>query len=322
MKTAVLPEKNYPAEMAQVEEKLDALRSTGTFARKTGETIYYELYRVPEAKGWIAISHGFTENTVKYAEVIWYFVQEGYSVAICDHRGHGRSFRSVEENWLTHVDKFDDYSDDYAYFIREVIAPELNGLPLFLMGHSMGGAIAAHVAERFPELPLKKLILCSPMIAPQTAGVPKWMTVGITQFYILTGRGKTKLFNQSIFDGVEDFLRDSCATSEARYRWFLSVQKRSPLYQNSAATYYWLKESVLQTKRLLKKENAAKIKMPVLLLQAGLDVMVENSKQDELIAKVPNGRKVVFPKAKHEIFRSDDETVEKFMNTILNFIEE
>ncbi|MCD8188776.1 MAG: alpha/beta hydrolase [Clostridiales bacterium] len=317
----LLSEQDYPAQIERVQGELEKVKTTGTFARNPGETIYYELYRQPETKGWVAISHGFEEATVKYAEVIWYFLQAGYSVAICDHRGHGNSFRQVPELWLTHVDKFTDYCEDYRYFLVEVVLPQTESLPVYLLGHSMGGAIAALTLELYPELSVKKLVLSSPMIAPQTQGVPFGVALFLARFFIAIGKGKDCLFNQRVFTGEEDF--DGvwgCATSYTRYCWYLQVQREHEQYQNNAATYCWLRESLLVTKKLTKPERCANLRLPVLLLQAGQDTMVKNEAQDRFIAQLPNGRKAVFPTARHEIFRSEDATVGRFMEEILTFL--
>lgn len=322
MKCEILSEKSYSTEMERIGAELEKLCAPGTFARVEGEEIFYELYQRPQARGWVALSHGFAESAAKYAELIWYFVQEGYNVAICDHRGHGNSCRQVKELWLTHVERFTDYTDDYAYFLRRIVVPRLDGLPLYFVGHSMGGAIAALTTELNPDLPVKKLILSSPMIAPQTMGIPRWLSLLMTRFFILIGRGDRCLFNQRIFTGEEDFDSDwCCATSYNRYLWYLGVQRKNEQYQNNAATYRWAQESMLVGKKILKPEHLANLTMPILLLQAGRDTMVVNSKQDELISKVPNGCMVRFPTAKHEIFRSEDQVVKQFMEEIFHFIE-
>ena len=57
--------------------------------------IYYRTYRIPQAKAAIVISHGFCEFAEKYKEVIYYFLKNGYSVYVPEHRGHGYSDRIV-----------------------------------------------------------------------------------------------------------------------------------------------------------------------------------------------------------------------------------
>ena len=48
-------------------------------------------------RGAVVISYGFTENARKYSELIWYFLLDGYSVCVLEHRGTG--IRSV--TWTT-----------------------------------------------------------------------------------------------------------------------------------------------------------------------------------------------------------------------------
>lgn len=322
MKTPVLSEQKFQSEMERIRPLLNELCTSGTFERVKGQPIYYELYRKPENHAWVAISHGFTENIVKYSEVIWYFVQEGYNVAMADHRGHGRSYRDVSEPWLTNVNRFDDYTDDFAFFLTQVVEPVRKGLPLFLMSHSMGGAVAAHLLQQYPDLPIQKAVLGCPMICPSTNGIPTWVTMLIARTFIAIGKGKECVFVHHPYTPKSDFGEPwCCASSHDRHEWYRQLQEKEPLLRNCSATYNWLRESLIQSKKVLKDANCAKISVPVLLIQGGRDVTVQNSAEDAFIAKVPGGRKVVFPDALHEIFRGSDAQVEKYIDTITGFFE-
>lgn len=320
MKTPILSEERFQEEMDRIRPRLKELCTAGTFQRVKGERIYYELYRHPENARWVAISHGFTENTVKYAEVIWYFLQEGYNVAMLDHRGHGRSFRSVPPTWLVHVERFDDYSDDFAHFIKNIVEPVRQGKPLFLFSHSMGGAIAAHLLERYPELPFEKAVLCCPMIRPKTDGIPKWVTLTLARGFCLIGKGKECVSVHQPYTPKSDFGEPwCCASSRERHRWYWSLQKAEPLLQTCSASYSWLREALSQEKNVMRRKNIDRIRVPVLLIQAGKDNSVENAAQDAFLARLKNAQKAVFPNALHEVFRGSDRQVEEFMDTVLGF---
>jgi alpha-beta hydrolase superfamily lysophospholipase len=88
-------------------------------------------------RGVVVIAHGFNSHSGQYVGVAERFVEAGLAVYALDHRGRGRS-----EGERFHVDKFSDYVDDLATFIKRVKAHE-PGLPVFLLGHSAGGVISS-----------------------------------------------------------------------------------------------------------------------------------------------------------------------------------
>lgn len=321
MKPAILHEADYASEMERIAEPyLAELRIPGSFERERGKRIYYETYCPPCPKGWILICHGFTEYITKYSEVLYCFLKAGYAVAMPEHQGHGRSYRRVQEPWLTHVEDFEDYVQDFAFFLREIVLPLTDGLPLYLFAHSMGGAIGARLLEEYPTLPIRRAVLSSPMIAASTQGIPRPVAMLVCRAAIFFGKGDRVLIGQRPFTGEDD--SDSplcCAGSRARNTWSLRNERAHPEFQNSAPSYRWLLESLLITEPILR--DAGRISIPVLLCQAGKDSMVLLPPQDDFVRRLPDGRKVVFPDARHETFRCDDETVARFLSTILTFFE-
>ncbi len=236
-----------------------------------------------------------------------------------EHQGHGRSFRPVQDLKLTHVERFDDYVEDFLAFLRQAVLPEAEGLPLFLYGHSMGAAIVLRAVEEAPALPVEKLVLSSPMIAAKTQGVPRWLALAMTRLAVALGRGDRYVLGQQANVGPESFGQSWCnAPSQARYLWFCQLTEAHPALQNSSVSYRWLREALLVEEPLLK--GGAGIAAPVLLCQAGQDAMVKPEAQDALLESLPQGEKALFPQAKHEIFRSDDATVEAYFRRILEFL--
>jgi alpha-beta hydrolase superfamily lysophospholipase len=95
----------------------------------------------------IAVVHGIAEHGGRYAWLAAQANAQGIGVITVDLRGHGRS-----PGERSYVERFDDYLLDVdALWVR---AGELAaGRPLFLMGHSMGGAIALRwAAQRRPAM--------------------------------------------------------------------------------------------------------------------------------------------------------------------------
>ena len=109
---------------------------------------------------YIAIlSHGAGEHIGRYQHVAAALVRHGAAVAGPDHLGHGLS---AGPRML--IPDFEQVVDDlHAVAVRCTAGHP--GLPVVLIGHSMGGMIAARYAQRFTA-ELAALVLSGPVIGP------------------------------------------------------------------------------------------------------------------------------------------------------------
>jgi alpha-beta hydrolase superfamily lysophospholipase len=139
---------------------------------KTGDGLELPLYRWPAAaplRATVALLHGLAEHAGRYAALAARLNAAGIELVAIDLRGHGHA-----PGRRAYVKRFDDYLLD-AQALLDAAAQSC--APLFLMGHSMGGAVAAlYAIERLEASGrrLNGLILSSPALAPGR-DVPRWM---------------------------------------------------------------------------------------------------------------------------------------------------
>ncbi|HKT65654.1 MAG TPA: lysophospholipase [Burkholderia sp.] len=122
-----------------------------------------------QPRATIALVHGLAEHAGRYAALAGRLNAAGIDVLAIDLRGHGQS--PGKRAW---VERFDGYLNDADALVAEAAR---GNTPLFLMGHSMGGAVAAlYAIERAPARghALTGLVLSSPALAPGR-DVPRWM---------------------------------------------------------------------------------------------------------------------------------------------------
>ena len=114
----------------------------------------------------IALAHGLGEHSGRYADVAERLVAAGYAVYAVDHRGHGKS-----PGPRANIERFDHVVSDFCAFAGRT-AREHPGTDVFLLGHSMGGAIAFASALRLQDH-LRGLVLSAPVLALD-GSVPRW----------------------------------------------------------------------------------------------------------------------------------------------------
>lgn len=104
----------------------------------------------------VLLLHGYGEHSGRYEHVAACLVAEGAAVYAPDHRGHGRS---AGEPVL--ISDFDAVVDDVE-LVAAAARTANPGLPVAVVGHSMGAVIATRYAQRYPGL--AALALSGPVI--------------------------------------------------------------------------------------------------------------------------------------------------------------
>jgi alpha-beta hydrolase superfamily lysophospholipase len=120
----------------------------------------------PSARGLVLVVHGLGEHIGRYERVASAVNQAGWDVAGYDHRGHGASGGKRGA-----IARADSLLDDLGLVIDALRSEPQR--PLVLLGHSLGGAIAARfVAEGLEQSradwwrPVDALVLSSPALDP------------------------------------------------------------------------------------------------------------------------------------------------------------
>lgn len=142
---------------------------------------YWLEHETVRPKAILQISHGMCEYFSRYDDFAAFMAQHGYLVCGNDHLGHGQSAPDGEEGFFAAQDGADYVLRD-LYQMNALISRKYPGLPVFLLGHSMGSFFARRYAVLYPET-IKALILSG------TAGPNPMAKVGIALTEMLS---KTK----------------------------------------------------------------------------------------------------------------------------------
>ncbi len=140
------------------------------FTASDGENLALYDWPLPEdgpRRGTVLLVHGLGEHAGRYGHVAQHLNAWGFAVRAYDHYGHGRS--AGPRGGLNHDNRLLEDLADLVDATRKRMAP---GEPLVLLGHSLGGLVAA----RFVSLhlrPVEGLVLSSPALDTGLSGFQK-----------------------------------------------------------------------------------------------------------------------------------------------------
>lgn len=97
----------------------------------------------------VQIAHGMAEHSDRYARLAERLVAEGYVVYANDHRGHGRTASDERDRgYFADRDGFNCAVRD-LHVVTQRARDDFPGLPVYLLGHSMGSFLSRAYAARW-----------------------------------------------------------------------------------------------------------------------------------------------------------------------------
>lgn len=129
---------------------------SGQFQGSTGQ-ITTCTWPNTEATHIVLLAHGYGEHIGRYQHVADVLVAHGSVVYGLDHQGHGHS-----EGERVLIEDIESVVADLRCLAEQAVE-EFPGLPVVLIGHSMGGLIAARYAQHYGAA-LAALVLSAPVL--------------------------------------------------------------------------------------------------------------------------------------------------------------
>ena len=100
-------------------------------------------------KAVLIVVHGMSEHMMRYTELAEYMVSQGIVVAGLDLLGHGKSAPSSDEfGYFCEGDPATVIVRD-VHRLKKTVQAEYPGIPVYIMGHSMGSFIVRNYIERY-----------------------------------------------------------------------------------------------------------------------------------------------------------------------------
>ncbi|NPA25260.1 MAG: alpha/beta fold hydrolase [Deltaproteobacteria bacterium] len=286
----------------------------GTFTGCRGVEIVYGVRRVPASRATVVIVNGRNETFVKYRETIAFLAAAGFSVWAYDHRGQGFSGRLLADPEKGHVESYDDYVADLDHLLTRIVKADPAGC--LLLAHSMGGTIALLHQLRHPGL-VAGLALSSPMLGFPTDPWPACLVPPMLTLLDLLGFGRSYIIGGGPFR-PEPYASDNVLTSDREhYEANQRLMRDHPRIRLGAPTNNWVRQSLAAIAEI--RAGAGRIGIPLLLLQAGNDRVVDNRAQKDFCRRCPGCRLVPMAGSQHEILMEKPAIRETARRMIVEF---
>ena len=119
-------------------------KDTFSFASATGQHTLHGVCWRPEGapRAIVQISHGMIEYVERYEPFAQYLTEQGFLVAGHDHVGHGQSVAGPEQWGHFGVRDAGATLVEDVHALTVQLREQYPGVPLFLLGHSMGSFVA------------------------------------------------------------------------------------------------------------------------------------------------------------------------------------
>ena len=293
------------------------------FSSSDGEQIRFARFpasHVIEAKGTVIFLPGRTEFIEKFLEDVHIYNALGFACAAIDLRGQGMSFRPHPNRDKHYIRSFEPHIEDVKTFFDKKLINKMPK-PFILMGHSAGSHVILRFLHDHPDY-ADAAITVAPMVKIFTGGLPSGVVSGLPWLMRNIGFGAAYIPGHTAFKEGRWGWRKKLTHDDERFEdedYFIKQKDRRLAV--GGATYKWLWEAIKSCDILNAPGYPEAIKTPVLILQAELDVIVDNKAQTALAERLPHGRLVVIEGAMHEILKETDSIRAHVWHAISDFID-
>jgi lysophospholipase len=252
-------------------------------------------------RGTVVVSTGRTEPLERYFETIEVLIGRGFVVLAHDWRGQGLSHRLLADPMLGHARGSRDFLGDFAALLA-VFEPRLPK-PWIALGHSMGGCLTL-LALAAGQPGFSAAILSAPMLGLDTGRVPIGVARIVAAALTAIGLGGSRIARGP---GDEGFEANILTHDRRRWDRNTALIAAWPDLALGDPTWAWLDFALAATRALQTGPDVARIAIPVTVVIAGDERLVDNAGARRVAGRLRRGRLVEIPGAYHELLQETDE---------------
>ncbi len=261
-------------------------------------------------RGSVVLSGGRTEPIEKYFETIKDFMDRGFVVLAHDWRGQGLSLRELPDRLKGHAKGYKSFLEDYRRLLN-AYEPRLPK-PWVAVGHSMGGCLTL-LALANGERRFSSAVLCAPMLGLKFGKISPTVAGTMLRLNLALGRSGRYVMGQPGLPFDDTFEGNALTHDPVRFARYRGQVRANPDIALGSPTWGWLDFALKATSFLANPERLRGVTIPVEIVSAAEDQLVDNAGQAAAVRNLPQGRLITVPGAYHEILMETDDMRNFFM---------
>ena len=254
-------------------------------------------------RGTILFQAGRGDLFEKYLEALAHWHERGWSITSLDWRGQGGSGRVSPDQHVGDIDDFATYVADIRAFWAEW-APQAVG-PIAVVAHSMGAHLMLRALVDGAIAPAAAALV-APMMGLHS---PLGASLGERFARMLGGVGNSSraAWKTGELPGAREAREHLLTHDSSRYDDEIFWHQTSPELLLGPPSWRWVIQAFASTRLLRGDRRLKTMRVPVLMLVAEADKLVDPKAALAVAAKLPDARVVRFGKeAAHELLREAD----------------
>jgi lysophospholipase len=261
--------------------------------------------------GVIIFLEGAEDSWFFEGETFYDLFQKGYDIYAYDHRGQGLSPHLSDANpQISHIERFSDYTRDFQAFVT-LVREENPSRSLFLVAHSLGGAIAADYLESYGSSPFASVVLLTPMFEINFSRNGKNFTeqqvLEDVSFNMTLHPSTANKYAYPEEAGDIDPKTWDQETPNPRLAQIYQLCKEKPEVVVGGPSNKWLQESINNSRRI--RSQTDRIECKTLLVIAENDTVVVNEATQAASKKMPQVTCELVEEASHSLLQLGKDTI-------------
>lgn len=261
-------------------------------------------------KAKILINHGFGENTDDYDDYLPDIAKEGYEICVFDQRGFGQTAQGKK-----------DYGISNEYYVFEDLNALVKSLiedsvvPVFLYGHSMGGATALNymIKGKYRE-EVSGYISSAPMIEVHSATNGKGLNKILNPFLNIAAKLMPK------YKRVAQIEAKNLTHDEEKVR-----AKAPQMARRNLTSTELMNDAINRGKRLTSSVFVGKaVEKPLLVLHGNADKVcaITGTRKFYSLLKIKDKTMLEYDGMFHELHEEDKERRDKVRGDVLKWLDD